>query len=347
MFIHPTAEPGSPGDRPSRFTLTRRSRAVLVLTAAVAALAPLTVPAVAQATTTTTIAVGDYPWEVAADPAIGLVYVTNEDSNTVSVINEATYTVRTISVGHDPQGIAVDAATDTIYVTNFADDSLSVIHGLTVTHTITGLGTDPDAVAVDAATDTIYVSGYLSSNIFVINGGTNTVTATIAVPGANIHDLAVDPATGTLYASAYNLNSVEVIDTGTNTVTGQLTGLLGPDGLAVDAATRDLYVAMNYQSADRVAVYYANIIRNVIHARHDPANGHTVAVDALTDTVFVSLSAAPITGAGSVAVVNGRRHKIIKTVTVGDDPNGIDVDPTTGTVFVANSGSNTVTAFAG
>jgi hypothetical protein len=61
MLTHRTAEPGSPGDRPSRFTLTRRSRAVFVLAAAVAALAPLTVPAAAQATITTTIAVGAFP----------------------------------------------------------------------------------------------------------------------------------------------------------------------------------------------------------------------------------------------------------------------------------------------
>jgi YVTN family beta-propeller protein len=350
MFIHRTADPGSPGDRPSRFKITQRSRAVLVLAAAVAALAPLAVPALAQATTTATIAVGAFPWEVAADPTTGLVYVTNENSNTVSVISEATDTVtHTIPVGSEPQGIAVDSTTDTIYVTNFAADSLSVINGATstVTHTVTGLGTDPDAVAVDAATNTLYVSGYLSSNIFVINGMSNTVTATIAVPGANIHDLAVDPATDTLYASAYNLNSVAVINTSTNTVTGYLTGLQGPDGLAADATTGHLYAAMNFQSADRIADYKANTIWNVIHPKHDPANGHTVAVDAPTDTVFASLSANPITGAGTVAVINGNTDKITQTVTVGDDPNGIDVDPTTGTVFVANSDSNTVTAFAG
>jgi DNA-binding beta-propeller fold protein YncE len=85
----------------------------------------------------------------------------------------------------------------------------------------------------------------------------------------------------------------------------------------------------------------------VIHPKQDPANGATVAVDASTGTVFASLSATPITGAGSVAVINEANDKITKTVTVGDDPNGIDVDPTTGTVFVANSDSNTVTAFAG
>jgi YVTN family beta-propeller protein len=347
MLTHRTPEPGSPSDRPSRFELTRPSRAALVLAAAVAALASLTVPAAAQAATTTTIPVGAYPWEVAADPATGLVYVTNEDSNTVSVINEATDTVvRTIRVGRDPQGIAVDAATGRVYVTNFADNSLSVIHGRHVT-TITGLGTDPDAVAVDAATDTIYVSGYLSSNIFVINGHTNALTGTpITVPGANIHDLAVDPATGTLYASAYNLNYVALINTGTNAVTGQLTGLQGPDGLAFDAITGDLYVAMNYQSADRIAVYRGGILWKLIRTRHEPANGRAVAVDARTGTLFASLSATPITGAGSAAVIN-RRGRIITTVTVGDDPNGIAVDPATGIVFVANSGSNTVTAFAG
>jgi DNA-binding beta-propeller fold protein YncE len=253
-----------------------------------------------------------------------------------------------IPVGAQPQGIAVDPSTDMIYVANSGANSVSVIHGCSVGSPITGVGNHPDAVAVDTAANTIYVAGYFSSNVLLINGATNTLEmTTISVPGANIHDLALDPATNTLYASAYNLGSVAVINTTTDAVTGYLTGNQGPDGLAADATTGYLYSAMNYQSADRIVAYKANTIENVIHSKHDPGNGHTVAVDTATNKVFASVSANPITGAGWVAEFNGASNKVTQYVAVGNNPNGLDVDPFTGLVFVANSGSNTVTSFAG
>ena len=46
---------------------------------------------------------------MAADPAAGTVYVTNNYDDTVSVINVATRTVTaTIPVGTNPDGVAVD-----------------------------------------------------------------------------------------------------------------------------------------------------------------------------------------------------------------------------------------------
>ena len=99
----------------------------------------------------------DSPWGVAVDATTGTVYVTNEDSNTVSVIKEATDQVAaTIPVGDGPQGVAVDAATDTVFVTNFSGDSVSVISGATNTVTATialgQLAIEPNSVAVDTAT---------------------------------------------------------------------------------------------------------------------------------------------------------------------------------------------------
>src|SRR5215472_745400 len=66
-----------------------------------------------------TIPVGNAPDGIAVDPATNTVYETNQDGNSVSVINGQTDTVTaTIGVGSSPEGIAVDPATNTIYVAN-------------------------------------------------------------------------------------------------------------------------------------------------------------------------------------------------------------------------------------
>ncbi|KAM86932.1 YncE family protein, partial [Mycobacterium tuberculosis] len=59
----------------------------------------------------------------------GLVFVTNFDSNTVSVIDPTTNTVTgsPITVGTAPTGVAVNPVTGEVYVTNFAGDTVSVI----------------------------------------------------------------------------------------------------------------------------------------------------------------------------------------------------------------------------
>jgi YVTN family beta-propeller protein len=75
------------------------------------------------------------------------------------------------------------------------------------------------------------------------------------------------------------------------------------------------------------------------------AFGDAVAVDPVTNTVFVTNQAAR---PGTVSVIDGNScngshpqgcaHQPLATVTVGGGPSGIAVNPVTGTVYVANTG---------
>ena len=68
---------------------------------------------------------------MAVSPTTGYVYVANELSDTLSVINPATNTVTaTITVGTEPSWVAVSPtgpAAGDVYVTNFSSDTVSVI----------------------------------------------------------------------------------------------------------------------------------------------------------------------------------------------------------------------------
>ena len=107
------------------------------------------VPAAAATTyrVTAAIGVGSAPREVGVDPAANTIYVTNENDNSVSVIDGVTNTVTaTIAVGDSPWGVAVDTATNTIYVANVGG-TVSVIDGTTNTLTATiGVGGRPRGV---------------------------------------------------------------------------------------------------------------------------------------------------------------------------------------------------------
>ena len=77
-----------------------------------------------------TITVGSGPVGVSFDSSNGYIYVTNEASNNVSVINGSsnivTHTI--IMVGTHPVGVSFDSSNGYLYVTNFNSNSVSLIY---------------------------------------------------------------------------------------------------------------------------------------------------------------------------------------------------------------------------
>ena len=92
-------------------------------------------PQPVQATNTTTVTVGSYPFGVAVTPNGAYAYVTNQDTNSVSVISTSSNTVtETVTVGSGPFGVAVTPNGAYAYVTNLDSGSVSVIN--TATNTV-------------------------------------------------------------------------------------------------------------------------------------------------------------------------------------------------------------------
>ncbi len=142
-----------------------------------------------------------------------LVYVTNEDSNNVSVINRQTGTVvATIMVGRKPRGIATSSGKDLmkVYVANSGSDSISVIDP--TTNTIENeipvrFGREPVGIAVGrvaGGNELVFVSNYRSNNVSVIDASTFQEIEKIEVgngPVAVAVDPPVESLTGTRFLS--------------------------------------------------------------------------------------------------------------------------------------------------
>src|SRR5687767_9347997 len=78
------------------------------------------------------IQVDNFPVGIAVNPYTNKIYVTNEYSNTVSVINGDNDEVEgTISVGGLPYDLDVDPFTNKVYVANLGANTISVIDGET------------------------------------------------------------------------------------------------------------------------------------------------------------------------------------------------------------------------
>jgi YVTN family beta-propeller protein len=258
--------------------------------------------------------------------------------------------VATINVGRYPVGVALDATTDIVYVANGGSHSVSVIDGKTNTVTATiALGAEPEGIGVVPSTDMIYVAqpdGQSAGSVAVINGRTNSVVGSIAV-GQGPWGVGVNTVSGTVYvgnqggdgASTSYAGTVSVIR-GTSVV-GTVTVDEAPFGIGVDQLTGMAYVATVDENDGALGepsqVVVINDLNSIV-TKIPVANPNGVAVDAYNDTVFVGrgYSGSATGPIGSLAVIKGGTSYVSNTYSLGGNPWGVAVDPTTDRVYVAS-----------
>ncbi|NOY40003.1 MAG: DUF4382 domain-containing protein [Nitrospirae bacterium] len=140
-----------------------------------------------------------------------LVYVTNEDSNNVSVINrQLGEVVATVRVGRNPRGIAAGLRRDRlrVYVANSGSNSISVIDPTTnkVEQEIPiRFGSAPEGIAVAMGAsggELLFVADYGSDTVSVVDATTYQEIDKIDVGNGPIA-VAVDPPSETVMASRF------------------------------------------------------------------------------------------------------------------------------------------------
>jgi YVTN family beta-propeller protein len=235
------------------------------------------------------VAVGNFPFEIAANPTTNKIYVKTQYGSTVTVIDGATDTITdTVAVaGGTLDGIAVNKSTNKIYVVDSSDSTVEVIDGATNTITATvAVGSNPSwNIAVNPTTNKIYVSnGY---DVTVINGATNTTTAIMA--GTSPEAIAVNEYTGNIYVTnylgQYVSNTVTVIDGATNTITATVAVGIGAVAIAVNRTTNKIYVV----NAEDFTVTVIDGATNTVTDTLAAAGGQNgIAANPTTNRIYVS-----------------------------------------------------------
>ena len=179
-------------------------------------------------------------------------FITNYNSNTVSVINTATNVVLGfMPVGLQPVGVAVDPAGRRVYVTNQGSNTVSVIDRafLGVQGPPIPVGVSPAGVAVNPAGTRVYVANQGGSSVSVIDTATATVIGPPIPVGLRPSGVAVNPAGTRIYVTNQGSNNLSVIDAETEQVIAIPSVGIGPVGVAVNPAGTRVYVA-NRDSSD-------------------------------------------------------------------------------------------------
>jgi YVTN family beta-propeller protein len=320
-----------------RYRFLVRLLASVALTAVVAMVVNVASTLSASATAlspyvATTVRVGSSPTGVAVNPATGLVYVSNYDSNTVSVISESSDSVvATIPVGLSPNGVAFDPVTNEVWVANESSFTLSVISTTsnTVINTVSvGAGNEPYGVAIDTSDGYVYNTDWNTSEVSVTDDRTVPPTGVAAISvGIDPYGLAVNSSTNNVYVAESQAGRVAIIN-GT-TVTGSLSAGTKTDGVAVDPSTNSLFVS-NYTAG---TIDKFDTATNTLVSSIDPGSEPAgLAVDPGNQTVWAAAEGARLIQAPE-------SFGTYSEIAAGTNPLGVAVDTSTHLAFVTDIGS--------
>lgn len=168
----------------------------------------------------TTIATGYLPNGIAFDVPLRKVYVVNNGSASVSVINADNNTVvNTIyGMGSQPAGVGIDELAHKAVVAKSGAQQLALIDTVNdVVVSTLSLSGYPQWVAVDSGKHRAYVSVVSPAQLVVVNTVTNAIVNTISL-GSSPTRLAASPTDNRLYVTDRATNSVYVLDTTTDAV---------------------------------------------------------------------------------------------------------------------------------
>lgn len=143
-------------------------------------------------------------------------YVTNQGSNTVSVVSTKDFTNQgNIPVGAAPGPITISADNNYVFVANTGDGTVSVIdtNSDTVTNTLT-VGTNPSEIVFDSGLKRVYVVNTGSSSVSIIddNAFPQTVLRTVTTSASPVSVAALDNGTKFYVLFLGTPGTVEVYD---------------------------------------------------------------------------------------------------------------------------------------
>jgi YVTN family beta-propeller protein len=276
---------------------------------------------------------------VAVSPTGEHIYVSNRDTNRISVIDTSTSTLSgKVAVGKEPLGVVAGA--NRAYSVNHGSNSVTELNTMTLTPVTAAIavGEGPlTLVGVPRSKPPLaYVTNSGGTTLSVVDLDRNKTVKTINV-GSNPWDIAVDGQRGAAYVTNRGSRSLSVIDISTHRQVGDLIPVGDfPERMAISPANARLYVS--HRGSANIAVIDTASKRTI----GDPITLESAASDLVISTDGQRLYAT-MGQIGKVAVVDTATRRPVAAIPVGGQPTDIAMSSDGARLYVINSAWGTIT----
>ena len=255
------------------------------------------------------ISSGSFPIGIDINPITNKLYVANQFSNTISVIDiEKSIVEKNIDVGNSPYDIDVNPFSNRIYSSNRDSNSISVIDGFTNKElTEIPVGKSPLGIGINLATSWIYVANLNSGTITVIDAIDNHIIKSLKFASLP-YDIVINPHKNKVYISDLGKNSVLVLDGNNNTLVSTIPVGSKPSALAINTQTNTIYVSNFLNQSVSVINGTSSKLETNIKVRDNPVG---IAVNPRTNKIYVNNLAD-----NSVSVINGETNKVTENISL-------------------------------
>ncbi|MEA2713652.1 MAG: hypothetical protein QOK27_1613 [Gemmatimonadales bacterium] len=287
-----------------------------------------------------------------------LAYVTNEDSQNLSVIDTRTDSVvATIAVGTRPRGVKVSPDGRTVYVAlsgspkcppsmpdaeceklkaDKTKDGIAEVDVIArrVRRVLPG-GSDPEQFDITSDGKRLYISNEDAGTASVVDVEKGTIDTTVKV-GAEPEGVRISPDGKLVYVTAESDTSIRVLDAATGAVKARIKVGRRPRDVAFTPDGKRAYATAEVGGTVSVIDVANNQVVATITLPKD-AKPMGVRVSPAGDRVYVATGRG-----GTVVVIDPATNKIIGSVKVGQRPWGIALTPDGSKLYTANGPSNDV-----
>ena len=279
------------------------------------------------------------PYRIAID-ALGNIWVTNYNSNSVTKLSPTGSLIGTYLVGANPWGIAIDIfGSGNVWITNYGGNNVTELSPTGSLITTATVGTNPMGIAIDAYSN-IWIANNGSNNVTELNSdgiiiGTYGLGSFLGYPNQKPVGIAID-GYGNVWVATNQQSTATYGDVVSLSPTGSIIGMTGwghvlnPWDITIDK-NKQIWVTDGYYGSSGFGFYGLNF--KIIGYFYGIINTNSCIATDSSGNVWMT--------SGNNVIKLNSSGVIIGTYAVGSGPKGIAID-SSGNVWVANPGSNSI-----